>query len=464
MATSSDSSGITRRGMLRTAGALAAALPVVAAGAGVAIAKPPPLPIGPAIPPGRQVGITPILDGDQFPIGALWPPPPSQITSARLQEMKDSGINFFITGNYLDDGYIVTRALGIARDLGGLHVIVRDDHDIANLAHWFTITDDRSVPMSISTADAVAMANRAFGTYASYPSFAGFSLLEDTEPWSYDHLNATVAALRSANPYYLRYSNLPPGTGPDYQASVVQYAAKTTAQMLSFDRYPMLSDGSTDPDYINNWADMRAAAAQVGLPVWGFIQTVGFDGHRSPSYDDIAWQVNTSLAYGAKGVQYFTYWTPTPERGHNFQPAMIDPLGRRTQRYYDVQDINTGTLAGLGNKLRAMKSESVTHANESAAPARSARFGPDNYVTDASGDAVVLSRFVDKAGDRWLLVVNRSNRTPAKATLKLRSSSVARVNQFDSRTSKVAAQRDAGGVSVSLRPGASALYQLSKHG
>jgi hypothetical protein len=462
MATSSDSSGITRRGVLRTAGALAATLPMVAAGAGVAIAKPPPLPVGPAIPPGRQVGITPILDGDQFPIGALWPPPPSQITSARLQEMKDSGINFFITGNYLDDGYIVTRALGIARDLGGLHVIVRDDHDIANLAHWFTITDDRSVPMSISTADAVAMANRAFGTYSSYPSFAGFSLLEDTEPWAYGQLNATVSAMRSANPYYLRYSNLPPGTGPSYQASVVAYAGQTTAQMLSFDRYPLWSDGSNDPDYVNNWADMRAAANQVGLPVWGYIQTLGFDGHRSPSYDDIAWQVNTSLAYGAKGVQYFTYWQPGPDRG-NFQAAMIDSLGRKTQHWYDVQDINTSVLAGIGNQVKAMKSESVTHANETATPARSARFGPDNYVTDASGDAVVLSRFVDKNGDRWLLVVNRSNHTAAKATVKLRSSSVAAVSQFDTKSRKTTAQRDPGGISVSLRPGASALYQLSKH-
>ena len=463
MATSSDASGITRRGALRTAGALAAAVPVVAAGTGVAIAKPPPLPIGPAIPPGRQVNLTPILSQDQFPVGALWPPPPSQITQARTQEMKDAGINFFITGNYLDDGYIVTRALSMADTVGGMHIIVRDDHDIANLAHWFTITNDRSVPMSISTADAVAMANRAFGTYVSHPSFAGFSLLEDTEPWSYNQLNATVAALRAANPYYLRYSNLPPGTGPGYQASVVEYAGKAGAQMLSFDRYPMLSDGSTDPDYVNNWADMRAAAAQVGLPVWGFIQTVGFDGHRSPSYNDIAWQVNTSLAYGAKGVQYFTYWTPAPERGHNFQPAMIDSLGRKTQHYYDVQDINTGTLAGLGNKLRAMTSESVTHANESTAPARTARFGPDNFVTDTSGNAVVLSRFVDKAGDRWLLVVNRSNTAAAKATVTLRSSSVARVNQFDSRTSKLSAQRDAAGLSVSLSPGASTLYQLSKH-
>ena len=463
MATSSESSGMTRRGILRTAGVLAAALPAVAAGTGVAFAKPPPLPVGPAIPPGRQVGITPILNGDQFPIGALWPPPPTQITSARLQEMKDSGVNFFITGNYLDDGYIVTRALGIARDLGGLHVIVRDDHDIANLARWFTITDDRSVPMSISTADAVTMANRAFGTYASYPSFAGFSLSEDAEPWSYPNLNATVAALRAANPYYLRYGNLPPGSGPGYQANVIQYAGRTTAQMLSFDSYPMLADGSNDPGYVNNWADMRAAANQVGLPAWGFIQTCGFDGHRSPSYDDIAWQVNTSLAYGAKGVQYFTYWQPGPDRGYNFQPGMIDLLGRRTQHWYDVQDINTSVLAGIGNQVRLMKSESVTHANESTTPARSARFSPDSYVTGAAGDAVVLSRFVDKAGDRWLLVVNRSNHTAAKATMKFRSSSVARVSQFDTKSRKITAQRDPGGISVSLRPGASALYQLGKH-
>ncbi|EWM16326.1 hypothetical protein [Kutzneria sp. 744] len=463
MATSSDPSGITRRGALRTAGALAVTLPAVAAGTGVAFASPPPLPSGPPHPPGRVITQTPILYGDQFPAGAIWPPPPYQITQARIQEMKNAGLNFFITGNYLDDGYIVSRALGMADAVGGMHMIVRDDHDIANLARWFTITDDRSVPMSVSTADAAAMAARAFGVYASHPSFAGFSLLEDTEPWTYGNLNAVVNALRSANPYYLRYSNLPPGSGPGYQATLVDYVNQTNAQMLSFDRYPMMADGSTDPGFVSNWADVRAVANQVGKPAWGYVQTCGFDGHRSPSYDDIAWQVNTSLAYGAKGLQYFPYWTPSPERGGNFQPAMIDALGRRTQHYYDVQDINSSILAGIGSQLRAMTSESVTHANETATPARSARFGPDNYVTEASGDAVVLSRFVDKAGDRWLFVANRSNRAAAKATVKLRSSAVARVSQFDTRSRTVTAQRDPGGISVSLRPGASALYHLAAH-
>jgi hypothetical protein len=305
------------------------------------------------------------------------------------------------------------------------------------------------------------MATDAFGTYARFPSFAGFSMLEDTEPATYGNLANVVAALRVGNPYYLRYSNLPPGVGSGYRASILDYVARTHAQMLSFDRYPLFADGTNDPDYIANWADMRAVAQQTGLPVWGFIQTCAFDGHRSPTRDEIAWQVNTSLAYGAKGVQYFPYWQPSPERGYNFQPAMIDLLGRRTQHYYDVQDVNTTILAGIGNKLRAMRSESVTHANEPAAPANSVRFSPDNYLADTSGDPVLLSRFVDDAGARWLFVANRSHHAFAKATVKLRSASVAQVSRFDSASRGITPQRDPAGISVSLRPGQSALYHLA---
>jgi hypothetical protein len=288
-------------------------------------------------------------------------------------------------------------------------------------------------------------------------------VLEDPSPGAYGNLATVCTALHNANPYLVRYVNLPRGTGPGYQATVLDYVHQTSAQMLSFDRYPLLANGSDDGDFVNNWADMRAVGKQTGLPVWGYIQTVGFDGHRSPSADDLSWQVNTSLAYGAAGLQFFTYWTPTPERGGNFQPAMIDLLGRRTQHYYDVQSVIAGSVTNTGKQLRSMTSESTVHANESATPARSAKFGPDNYVTAASGDPVVLSRFVDKSGDRWLFVANRSHTTPAKATLRLRSESVARVAQFDSPTGRTTAQRDAGGISVSLRPGGAALYHLAKH-
>lgn len=428
-----DRPGLSRRGLLLGL----AALPIMA-GARVAEATT------------DQAGRVPILGDDQFPIGAIWPPPPSQTTPRRYQQLKDAGFTFLITGNYLDDGYIVTRALDIA-DAVGLKVIVRDDHDVANLARWFTITDDRSVPMSISTRDAHEMASRAVRSYAAHQSFAGFDVLETPSRDSYRNLAAACTALRGVNSHLLRYVNLPAGNGLDYQRAILDYVRLVDPQLLSCNRSPLLAGGE-DIDYVANLADLRAVGRQTGLPVWANIQTVGFDGHRSPSAADLLWQVNMALAYGAKGAQFFTYWTPPVELGGHFQPAMIDSFGYKTARYHAVQQINTDWLACVGGLLRTMTSESVVHANENA------RFEPDQYVTGTSGSPVVLSRFVDRAGQRWLLVVNRSSGGRARASLRLRCE---QVSQFDPSSGELTPQRDTGGISVALSPGAAVLYRLS---
>jgi hypothetical protein len=48
------------------------------------------------------------------------------------------------------------------------------------------------------------------------------------------------------------------------------------------------------------------------------VQSVGFEGsrvelgvRRPPDEAEIFWEINVALAYGVKGIQYFTYWTPS---------------------------------------------------------------------------------------------------------------------------------------------------------
>jgi hypothetical protein len=43
---------------------------------------------------------------------------------------------------------------------------------------------------------------------------------------------------------------------------------------------------------------------------WNFFNAMPFGGHSDPSEAQIRWQIFTSLAYGAKGVLYFCYFSP----------------------------------------------------------------------------------------------------------------------------------------------------------
>ena len=117
----------------------------------------------------------PLVGGAEFPIGLFWPPHPYATTVERYAQMREAGFTFLITGNYVDDSAIINQALAIA-DQVGLKVLVSSDPDVANFAARFTISDDRSVPMSITTADARKLATDALNRYRGFGSFAGFSL------------------------------------------------------------------------------------------------------------------------------------------------------------------------------------------------------------------------------------------------------------------------------------------------
>ncbi|SPL89859.1 unnamed protein product [[Actinomadura] parvosata subsp. kistnae] len=120
--------------------------------------------------------------------------------------------------------------------------------------------------------------------------------------------------------------------------------------MLSFDRYPFLT-GGFDDGYLDDLATVREHARRAGLPAWMYVQTLAYDGHREPTAAELAWQVNTALAYGYTGIQYFTYWTPDPARGEGFRPALIGPDGEPTARYAAVRDLNTCWLRPVAPHL-----------------------------------------------------------------------------------------------------------------
>ncbi|NUR90362.1 MAG: hypothetical protein HOY71_40325 [Nonomuraea sp.] len=277
-----------------------------------------------------------------FPIGLFWPPPPYETTAERYQEIADAGINLVITGNYLGDRPILTRALECA-DAAGLDVIVAGEPRIDVLMR------ELAIGSVISAEDARALVRRVIDDYRGHPSFAGISLMDEPYEDRYANLAVGVEAVREAG--CLPYVNLFPShaTG-DYSAYVGGFVERVRPALLSFDRYPFLLDGEDD-GYLDDLATIRRHAQAAGVPAWMYVQTCAYEGHRTPTAAEILWQVNSALAFGYTGVQYFTYWTPDPARGESFQPALITADGRRTERYDVVRRINTEWLGPVGAEL-----------------------------------------------------------------------------------------------------------------
>jgi hypothetical protein len=238
---------------------------------------------------------------------------------------------------------------------------------------------------------------------------------------------------------------------------------------LSFDHYPLLAKGITS-DYFYNWVQVRNLSRESGVPSWGFVQSVGFAGsgvglprRRRPTQAELFWQINVALAYGAKGVQYFTYWTPQSDQQVQFGSALLMRDGQQTLLYRYATNANR-YLGVIGKELLPLVSETVVHARVRRLPRGAKKFKPDTYVRSVAGSPLILGRFRDPSNptERHLLVVNHSpaNRATSRLTL---TGAVREVHEVDPTTG-ARVPVDLQGTKelrFTLEPGRARLYVLS---
>jgi hypothetical protein len=400
----------------------------------------------------------PLTGGPDFPIGLFWPPHPYASTAQRFAEIKNAGFDFITSGNYAGDGNIFQYQLGLARDTG-LKMLISDDIQIRNMSRWFSISDTTTDFLSVTPAEASALYIRARDAYGPYSSLAGFNFYDEPGAGWFATLAKALSISRELAPQLLPYVNLLPSDDAAYYRAFVDVVQPS---LISFDRYPLLSEGREDGNYFHNWAIVRDAALHGDIPAWVFIQTLAYNNHREPTAAELLWQINISLAYGAKGIQYFTYWTPEAARGEGFGPALITVDGKRTPRYDAAKQINTTWLHQVGRELKPLVSESVVHANETPLPNGAVGFTPTDLVSAISGDPVVVGTFRPRdaaSGDRWVLVANRSHGARARAVVAVNEQTVGSVGVFQPARQTYASQR-VGPVQVSLAPGAATLIKL----
>lgn len=166
------------------------------------------------------------------------------------------------------------------------------------------------------------------------PNLWGFQLTDEPAGSAMFSLLArfrkAIEAARPAQPT-LSFANLLPNYGMDaewgpgasgYQRYVDTYIATFNPQVLCFDHYPWFEIGDSPPftpptfayplnsrdGYRQNLMTIRNASLRHNIPFWNYFNTIPFQGHRDPSFGELSWQAFTSLAFGAKGVLWFTYW------------------------------------------------------------------------------------------------------------------------------------------------------------
>ncbi len=427
-----------------------------------------------------------ILTDARYPIAAWWPPPPvdndpndptfdERKTNELYAEFAGAGFNVVLGGN----GVANDRANRLALDAcqaNGLRLVLADQtlHNyIAGTAVApATDSEAQEEPQSAlqalteqeSAGDLQAQAagdqdsvsqrlQQLYDKFGTHPALAGLLLYDEPHRSLFGTLRyAKNQVEQKFGNGELPYVNVWPSHASPKNAlgaeSYTDYLEKymnetkypnsaVAPPVLSFDHYPLLADERTTPDFFYNHAVIRNFARRFRVPSWGFVQSVGFDGRavglgvrRRPDEAEIFWQINVALAYGVKGIQYFTYWTPSdPDVG--FKNALITRDGTQTDLYDYAQRANE-FLRKVGRVLLPLASVSVTHFGEKRLPRGAKLFKGDSYVRAASGSPAILGSFSDPnvTTERYLLVVNRSPNQASRTRLTV-SGTVRSVERFD---------------------------------
>ncbi len=299
----------------------------------------------------------------------------------------------------------------------------------------------------------------------SNPAALGFYLRDEPSARLMPGLGKLAAMLREAMPDKYPYVNLFPyrvsaqrlGTS-DYD-SYVRMLVKTIHQpFLSYDNYSLVNGEMLDFFY-TNLEIVRRLSLETGTPLWNCILANSHFNYMEPSDATFSLQVYSTMAYGGRGIQYFTYFAPSLG---NYRMAAVDQFGNRTATWDMLRRIDN-QIHALAPTLIKLRSTGVYHypdVPDHGQPLSASKLVEGVEMTERLVRSPVAGRFLigefeDAAHRPYVLLVNKDlkNSFQFKIRFKQGSARLFRVSPYSGQEQPFGREMDwlAPGAGVLLR-------------
>ena len=372
----------------------------------------------------------------------------------QLRQMKEAGLNA--------SGFCRVADLDRVRD-AGLACFVSDPR-IEGL-NWEKLPPEDTIRTNI------AALKREVG---SRPEVLGFLLRDEAPAALMPGLGRVAGLLREAMPDKWPYVNVFPYRvssrymgSPDFESYMKAFTDAVQPPFLSYDNYSLIGGEMLDYFY-TNLDFMRRWAFRLGKPFWNCILANAHFVYMEPTDATFHLQVYGTLAYGGRGIQYFTYFNPTEG---SFRSSAIDPFGNKTATWEMLRRINN-ELHVLAPVMLQLHSTGVYHSPDVPDQGKhlsesrwvkqvemTRQFdewaAPETILPPISG-RLLLGEFEDGRGRPYLMVVNKNLQHSFRISIRLRESShkLMRVSPFNG-------QEEAFGVDADfIAPGAGILLRI----
>ncbi|MCX6225150.1 MAG: hypothetical protein NTV01_10460, partial [Bacteroidia bacterium] len=255
--------------------------------------------------------------------------------------------------------------------------------------------------------------------FMNHPAVVGYHLMDEPNIGLYPELGNWAKRIQSIDNKHFCYVNLFPNFADstqlgtkDYRKYVSECARQIPLEFMSFDYYPVMKDRLSKTWY-ENLEQFSDEAKKAGKPFWAFALTTNYDdGHLTPqTLASLRLQVYSDLAYGAQGIQYFTYWSATSVNapsGEDQRGAPISAAGKRSV-VYDRVKLMSEEIKNLSGVFLGSKVVWVRHTGKGMIPGGTIRLTSlpaAIKVLDTSGAPALVS-LLEKGENYFLLIVNK---------------------------------------------------------
>ncbi len=370
---------------------------------------------------------------------------PELLTQEQFDLAADAGIDImeYCAGMSVTDPASMKQALRYAANAGIL-VNVFDDRISSNI-----LAQPKETVFSV------------WEEYRGSPGLGGYYLIDESArpnefAW---YINELKQFDPSAQAFINNFPDIwGDGSYQDRLSDLCHLVVDKEGFILSFDNYPFgMEAGSVDETNLFKHFDaVRKAGLENQVRTGFYAQAIQY-GYRKLNGKEMRYHVNSALAYGFKAIKYFAWGTPNPAAAPGFGDGVIDPQGRPTQLYYDIQKINT-YVHTLGSTLIKLDAVEIYHSGSQSTNSMYEKL-PGNYFVQTD-DYTILSRMVhQETGRNYLMVVNKD--FSDAQTVTLRFTEVDGLQEMSSESGElVRTEYQDGMLRVSLEPGSAILLAL----
>jgi len=248
--------------------------------------------------------------------------------------------------------------------------------------------------------------------------------------------------------------------GTDNYDQYVRLLTDTVGQpFLSYDNYSLVGGEMLDYFY-TNLEIVRRLSIETKTPFWNCILANAHFNYMEPSDATFHLQVYATLAYGGRGIQYFTYFAP--EVG-NYRMAAVDQFGNRTPTWERLRRINL-EIQALAPVMVQLRSTGVFHypdVPDQAQPLSASKLVRSvemmqRFVKPPAAGRFLVGEFTDGEGRPYAMLVNKdlNNSFHFRIHLVQENAKLIRISPYSGK------EEEFGGEMDWLAPGAGVLLRI----